>query len=73
MLRRQGYLRVKEAAALLGISPNTLRAWGAHGQVPEYRHPVNKYRLYKRLELERIMKELRTSLSGRQNGKRKQP
>ena len=26
MLRTQGYLRVKEAAELLGVSPNTVRA-----------------------------------------------
>ena len=27
MLRTKGYLRVKEAALLLGVSPNTVRAW----------------------------------------------
>ena len=40
-------IRVKEAAELLGVSPNTVRAWGASGKIPEYRHPVNNYRLYK--------------------------
>ena len=29
MLKSQGYLRVKEAAKVLGVSPNTVRAWGA--------------------------------------------
>jgi predicted site-specific integrase-resolvase len=42
MLRTQGYLRVKEAAKLLGVSPNTVRAWGAAGKIPEYRHPANR-------------------------------
>jgi DNA (cytosine-5)-methyltransferase 1 len=67
MLKRQGYLRVKEASALLGVSPNTLRSWGAHGRVPEYRHPVNKYRLYKLIDLEGIMTALRRSQSRRRN------
>ena len=47
MLRTQGYIRVKEAAKLLGVSVNTVRAWGAAGKIPEYRHPTNRYRLYK--------------------------
>jgi len=41
MLRGEGYFCVKEAAAMLGVSPNTVRAWGAGGKIPEYRHPVN--------------------------------
>lgn len=63
MLRSEGYLRVKEAAALLGVSPNTVRAWGAEGKIPEYRHPVNNYRLYKQVELERVLKKLEQSRS----------
>ena len=58
MLRDQGFLRVKEAAELLGVSPNTVRAWGAAGKIPEYRHPVNRYRLYKREELEAVLRRL---------------
>ena len=63
MLERKGFLSVKEAATLLGVSPNTVRAWGAEGKIPEYRHPVNNYRLYKRVELERILKKLEQSRS----------
>lgn len=58
MLREQGYVRVKEAAELLGVCPNTVRAWGAAGKIPEYRHPVNNYRLFKREELEALMETL---------------
>ena len=58
MLREQGFLRVKGAAELLGVSPNTVRAWGAAGKIPEYRHPVNRYRLYKREELETVLRRL---------------
>jgi len=40
---RERMLRVKEAAELLGVSPNTVRAWGAAGKIPEYGHPANGY------------------------------
>ena len=63
MFRSEGYLRVKEAAALLGVSPNTVRSWGADEKIPEYRHPVNNYRLYKQDELERILSKLEQSSS----------
>lgn len=63
MLRTQGYLRVKEAAKLLGVSPNTVRAWGALGKIPEYRHPTNGYRLYKRADLEQINQQIERSLT----------
>lgn len=63
MLASEGYLQVKEAAALLGVSPNTIRAWGADGKIPEYRHPVNNYRLYKRAELERVLTAVEQSRS----------
>jgi len=42
------YVTVKDAAEMLGISPNTLRSWGASGAIVEYRHPVNNYRLYRK-------------------------
>lgn len=65
MMRPGGYLRVKEAAELLGVSPNTVRNWGEAGKIPEYRHPVNNYRLYKKAELERILKQVKRSMSAR--------
>lgn len=61
MLRAQGYLHVKEAATLLGVSPNTVRAWGAAGKIPEYRHPANRYRMYKQADLERLNRRLERS------------
>ena len=54
-------LRVKEAAELLGVSPNTVRAWGAAGKIPEYRHPANSYRLYRRQELEQFLHRIEAS------------
>lgn len=58
MLEREGFVTVKEAARLLDVVPNTVRAWGAAGRITEYRHPVNNYRLYKRNELEDVLRKL---------------
>lgn len=52
------YLTVKEAAEFLGVSPNTLRSWGAAKKIAEYRHQVNNYRLYKRSDLEELRLKL---------------
>ena len=64
MMRREGFVGVKEAAAILDVSPNTVRGWGAAGKITEYRHPVNNYRLYKKQELEALVKKLIRSASG---------
>jgi excisionase family DNA binding protein len=56
VLKLEAFVRVKQAAALLGVSPNTVRTWGAAGKIPEHRHPVNNYRLYKRADLEKVMR-----------------
>lgn len=66
MMRREGYLRVKEASELLGVSPNTVRSWGETGKIPEYRHPVNNYRLYKKVELQRLLKQVKRSATVKQ-------
>jgi DNA-binding transcriptional MerR regulator len=55
------YLRVKQAAAMLGIAPNTMRKWGATGKIPEFRHPANTYRLYRRSDLEKMIAQVEKS------------
>ena len=67
MLKDEGYVRVKEAAKILGVSPNTVRAWGAAGKIKEHRHPANNYRLYRRTELERLVKQVENSASKKRN------
>ena len=49
------YLKVGDAAALLGVSPWTLRHWDRAGKLKSLRHPVNGYRLYRREELEALL------------------
>ncbi len=65
MLQREGYVRVKKAAELLGVCANTVRAWGAEGRIPEYRHPANNYRLYKRRELEKLVEKVRVPVKAK--------
>lgn len=49
------YLTVQEAAAMLGVSPSTLRNWDRAGKLKAVRHPFNGYRLYLRTDLENIL------------------
>ena len=52
------FLRISEAAEYLGISPNTLRNWENAGKIAAHRHPVNGYRLFKKEELDALLKQL---------------
>ena len=52
MDKLRDYLRISEAAEYLGVSPNTLRNWENAGKIVAHRHPVNKYRLFSREELD---------------------
>ena len=56
MEKLDGYLRIKEAADFLGVSPNTLRNWGRDRKITEHRHPMNNYRLYKQSDLTRLLR-----------------
>jgi len=58
MATQAKFLTVKETAEALGVSPNTVRSWGASGKLPEYRHPLNNYRLFKESDVERLRRQL---------------
>jgi DNA (cytosine-5)-methyltransferase 1 len=70
MEKLHDYMRIQEAAAFLGVSPNTLRNWGREEKVPEFRHPVNNYRLYRRSDLEELLR--RVGRPGRAASKQRQ-
>lgn len=55
------YLRIKEAARLIGVSEATLRNWGKQGKIKVHRNPVNGYRLFKRSDLEAVLIALKRS------------
>lgn len=49
------YVKIAEAAQILGVSQNTLRAWAEAGKIPMRRNPANGYRLFLRRDLERFL------------------
>lgn len=55
MQKIDDYLKIKDAAILVGVSPSTLRNWEKHRKLRTYRNPHNGYRLYKRHELEALL------------------
>ncbi len=57
----KSFLRIKEAAEFLGVSPNTVRTWCRDGKIREHRHPFNNYRLFKRSDLERVFRRIEQS------------
>ncbi len=58
------YLRISEAAAYLGVSPNTLRNWVNAEKVVAIRHPVNGYRLFKQIDLDFLLKQVAAASKG---------
>lgn len=52
------YLTISEAAEYLGVSSSTLRNWDKKGVLIAYRHPINNYRLYKKSELDKLLKKI---------------
>jgi len=46
------FLTIRQAADFLGVTPNTLRNWEREKKITPYRNPLNRYRLYKKEDLE---------------------
>ncbi len=63
------YVKIAEAARMLGVSQNTLRAWAASGRVPVTRNPVNGYRLFRRSDLEQLLRGVSKSFDNRRHNK----
>ena len=59
MEKLRDYLRISQAAEYLGVSPNTLRNWENAGKLVAHRHPVNKYRLFRRADLDALLRKVR--------------
>jgi excisionase family DNA binding protein len=52
------YVKVAEAAEILGVSQGTVRTWAETGKIPMHKNPANGYRLFKRVELENFLAQL---------------
>ena len=49
------YFTIQQAADFLGVAPNTLRNWERCNKITPYRNPLNRYRLYKKEDLEKLL------------------
>ncbi|MEZ6093440.1 MAG: MerR family transcriptional regulator [Pirellulaceae bacterium] len=70
MMKKAGFVSVKEASEILDVAPNTVRSWGANGTITEYRHPANNYRLYKKAELVKLVKQAQSPIVVQSLGKK---
>ncbi len=55
------YITIKKAAKLLHVTPLTLRNWDKTGKLRPYRHPLNKYRLYRLDQIELFLRRVELS------------
>ena len=55
------YLKITEAAKLLGVTTNTLRNWEKEKKIKVYRNPLNSYRLYKKEDLEELLNNVKAA------------
>jgi excisionase family DNA binding protein len=58
MAKLSEYVKVAEAAEILGVSQGTLRTWAENGKIPVRRNPANGYRLFKREDLTSFLKNI---------------
>lgn len=59
------YITIKQAAAILGVSPLTLRNWDNSGKFPAGRHPISNYRVYKVEDIEELIKQMDIKINNR--------
>lgn len=59
MLKTMHYLKIKEAADFVGVDPETLRVWEKKNKITVYRDPINDHRLYKKEDLEEVLKGIK--------------
>ncbi len=52
------YLYTAAAAEYLGVAQNTIRKWAAQGDIPLHRNPANGYRLFKRSDLDKFLRQV---------------
>ncbi len=55
---REKYVKVREAAAILGVAAEHGEGMGCRRKLREFRSPANGYRLYKREDLEKYLRQI---------------
>ena len=62
MPRLNEYVLTSEAAQILGVCPNTVRAWAENGTIPVFKNPANGYRMFRRHDLENFLQGISDSM-----------
>ena len=62
---QKNYVKIKEAAEILGVSPMTLRRWDKKGKLKAPRHRFNNYRVYDRQKINQLQKKLIKEKNGK--------
>ena len=57
MLKLSDYVLTAEAADIVGVSQNTIRAWAETGKIRVRRNPANGYRMFRREDLQQFLKD----------------
>jgi len=70
VIRLDEFVTIKKAAGFLGVYPDTLRNWCRQGKIPEYRHPVNNYRLFRAADLDELLRETEQAVNNTDGGRR---
>jgi len=69
MQKLNEYVKIAEAAEMLGVSQNTLRAWADDGRIPVMKNPANGYRLFRRDDLDGFLDQAAEPVTSRRKSK----
>jgi len=58
MRNLRDFITIRQAADMIGVSPATLRNWDRSGKLKATRHPINRYRLYRRRNVQALLAAL---------------
>ena len=61
MVRLDEFVTITQASQILGVCPNTLRSWDRARKIPVYRNPISGYRLFKKADLEEVLRQIEQS------------
>jgi excisionase family DNA binding protein len=63
------FITIRQAADMIGVSPATLRNWDRSGKLRATRHPINRYRLYRRQDVQALLAVLTDSPPAKGTGR----
>jgi DNA-binding transcriptional MerR regulator len=69
MIKLNDYVKVAEAAKMLGVSQNTLRKWADLGLIPVRIMPTSGYRLFRPKDLELFLRKTAKPAPARRRAK----